>query len=40
MTSTELGNYGNKLSQQRDMIAINWFGDLSQHNRTAYNGGR
>jgi hypothetical protein len=40
MVSTELGNYGNKLSQQRDIIAIDWFGNLNQHNKAAYNGGR
>jgi hypothetical protein len=38
MVSTELGNYGNKLSQQRDIIAIDWFGNLNQHNKAAYNG--
>jgi hypothetical protein len=37
---SELGNYGNKLSQQRDAISYNFFSELSNYNINAYNGGR
>jgi len=39
-TGPQLANFGNKLSQQRDIISTDFFGTLNRDNITSYNGGR